>query len=205
MNSAVEEKEKNPINYLFRKCSLFPFVTKHIKKTELCGGIFEWRRREPCNHKSLWNEILFPKEKSPLRNLMYKPCSTIILTSLLSVGSAPLLLQSFFLQCLLLFFHRFSSVFISLISSIWSTREMRSSPFNSISLWSPKKTDVGCHLRLEERQLSPQAVGRDQQLGTGSDGLDLCTNKRGLSHTKCLLKTCERTTPIPKFTVGNAR
>lgn len=27
--------------YLFRKCSLFQFVTKQIKKIEFCGGIFK--------------------------------------------------------------------------------------------------------------------------------------------------------------------
>lgn len=67
------------------------------------------------------------------------------------------------------------------------------------------KTEVGSHLRLEKKQLSPQAVGKDQQAGAGHDGLDLCTSKSGPSQTKCLLKTCDRPTKILEFAAGNTR
>jgi len=68
------------------------------------------------------------------------------------------------------------------------------------------KMEVGSHLGfLEKKQLSPQALGRDQQVGAGHHGLDLCTSKRGLSQSKCLLETCDRSTKIREFTAGNTR
>lgn len=153
--------------------------------------------------KACEKRLFFPEEKSPLRDLNVQ--ATYHHNIDLSTVQLPFSCRAFSFS---VYSYPFmdSSLFFSLSSPLPFIRlehkgnEERDSSLKSISLWSPKKSDVGSHLRL-----LLQAVGRDQQLGTEYDGLALCTNKRGPSHTKCLLKTCDRTTQIPKFTVGNSR
>lgn len=86
---------------------------------------------------------------------MYKPRSTIILTSLLSVWSAPLLLQSFLPQCPQFSSCRASSLYLSpllRLSSIWGSREVRWGVF--------LENPAPCDLPQGWGRLSPQ-VGKE--------------------------------------------